>query len=389
MKRRFKILAVVGVAAIILAVTLTVIMQDITIDEGIGELNGKYKTVLADIDGIVDANPRLVDIAMLGSHDAATDVISRDTPIDYHDKDKIQGKLDPIIGGISYRYAKTQTVSIGKQLAQGARFFHVKCTDYDGEWYASHSHLSGKLRDHITEVLEYLSSDEARGEIVVILFQITYFGEGRTLDTFNEFLSASEYNGRSLFDYVYVDDADTFDTGNGGTRIGDLRYNDLTLDGTAPGVVIFNRREAGEFLPEWEGRGDLTKKCFDMDSCAVHDWHDSIGEERLIDKINAASYRISEDASYIEKFRLNQTQASFAVHGIDEFFSVIGSWSLIRFAASYNVSLIDNENFDTWLKAMPVFQVDFCNSDRGDFNNRVNEKIKSYNVDLIEDIIKH
>lgn len=49
----------------------------------------------------------------------------------------------------------------------------------------------------------------------------------------------------------------------------------------------------------------------------------------------------------------------------------------------HNVALLDNENFDMWLKAMPVFQVDFANSDCGDFNNRVNAKIRTRNEEIV------
>lgn len=372
----------------LITVFLSVFMNDVTILEGDGELNGKYKTVLADIDRIVEANPFLVDIAMLGSHDAVTDTISKSTPIDYHDKDKVQGKLDPIMGGITYRFAKTQTVSLGKQLAQGARFFHIKCTDYDGEWYGSHTHLCGKMADHITEVLQYLASEEAKGEIVILLFQVMYFGDGENLDTFHAFIDSIKYEGKSLFDYVYINDADTFDIGDGGTRIGELRYNDLTQNGQAPGVVIFNRREEGKFRAEWDGVSTLTKKCFDMDSCSEHEWHNSIGEDRLIKKINTLCDKISSDSSLFSKLRLNQTQAAFAVNGIGEFFSALGAWSLIRFASKYNVKLVENDNFDRWLTYMPIFQVDFCNSDKGDFNNKVNEKIKNHNQNLVNTTLK-
>ncbi len=386
MKKKVKALISLSIIFVIFTVFFCVVLHDVTINEGYGELNGKYKTVLADIDGIVDANPRFVDIAMLGSHDAVTDTISRNTPIDYHDKDKVQGKLDPIMGGISYRFAKTQMVGLDRQLEQGARFFHIKCTDYDGEWYASHTHLCGKMSEHIMEILEYLASDEAKGEIVVLLFQVTYFGDGENLDTFHAFIDSIEYEGKSIFDYVYVDDADTFDIGDGGMRIGELRYNDLTQNGQAPGVVIFNRREEGKFRADWDGVSTLTNKCFDMDSCSEHEWHSTIGEDRLISAINKTYANIQSDyASYLNKFRLNQTQASFSISGIGEFISAIGAWSLIRFATSYNVSLIENKNFDQWLKYMPVFQVDFCNSDKGDFNNKVNAKIKDYNKNLVKE----
>ncbi len=374
-----KIFIGILVPVVLFTMFLAVVCNDTTIKVGLGNCDGQYATVLANIDGIVEANPRYVDIAMLGSHDAVTSTLTDETPLDYHDKDSILGKVDPISSGIQYRFGKTQSVGIGQQLLQGARFFHIKCTDYEGEWYGTHAHLTGKLSEHILELLKYLASDAAKGEIVGLLFQTMYMGDGVTLDTLHEDLNNVKYNGKSIFDYVYIEKADTFDNGNGGVRIGDLTYNDLTKNGTEPGVVIFDRREEKVFKAEWEGSSALTASCYDMDSCADHEWHSSIGEEKLISKINDTCDRIASDTKYQSKLRMNQTQASFAVGSAKEFFEIIGSWSLLRFAKDYNVTLIEHENFDKWLTYMPIFQVDFCNSNHGDFNNRVNKLIIEHN----------
>lgn len=374
-----KIFIGILVPVVLFTMFLAVVCNDTTIKVGLGNCDGQYATVLANIDGIVEANPRYVDIAMLGSHDAVTSTLTDETPLDYHDKDSILGKVDPISSGIQYRFGKTQSVGIGQQLLQGARFFHIKCTDYEGEWYGTHAHLTGKLSEHILELLKYLASDAAKGEIVGLLFQTMYMGDGVTLDTLHEDLNNVKYNGKSIFDYVYIEKADTFDNGNGGVRIGDLTYNDLTKNGTEPGVVIFDRREEKVFKAEWEGSSALTARCYDMDSCADHEWHSSIGEEKLISKINDTCDRIASDTKYQSKLRMNQTQASFAVGSAKEFFEIIGSWSLLRFAKDYNVTLIEHENFDKWLTYMPIFQVDFCNSNHGDFNNRVNKLIIEHN----------
>lgn len=386
-KNGIKVFIGILVPVVIFTMFLAVVCNDTTINVGEGNLNGKYATVLANIDGIVEANPRYVDIAMLGSHDAVTSTLTDETPLDYHDANSILGKVDPISSGIQYRFGKTQAVGLGAQLLQGARFFHIKCTDYDGVWYGTHAHLTGKLTDHILEVLEYLASDAAKGEIVGLLFQPMYMGDGVTLDSLHDAINSVSYNGKTIFDYVYIDKADTFDNGIGGVRIGELTYNDLTKSGTAPGVVIFDRREADLFEADWEGTSALTSRCYDMDSCADQEWHSSIGEEKLIGKINETCDRIASDEKYQSKLRMNQTQASFAVGSAKEFFEIIGSWSLLRFAKDYNVSLIENENFERWLTYMPVFQVDFCNSDNGDFNNRVNALIIAHNQATVNEIL--
>lgn len=387
LKVRHKVLIGVGVFAVLLTVFMCVVCHDVTIVEGTGNLDGKYKTVLANVDGIVEANPRYVDIAMLGSHDAITDKITSDSPIDLKDEGGALDIIEPISAGMQYRYGKTQAVGLGAQLAQGARFFHIKCTDYYGTWYGTHTHLCGKLDDDLMEVLQYLASDEAKGEIVTLLFQPMYFCDGATLDTLSEHINSVKYNDKSLFDYLYLDEVDVYDEGNGAKRIGELTYNDLTKDGTQAGVVILYRREDGNFKPQWDGNSTLTKRCFDMDACAMHKWHSSIGSNRLIKKINAYCDTVEQDANYSSKLRLNQSQASLAVGGVGEFFDMVGSWSLLRFANRHNVKLLQNKNFDRWLTYMPVFQVDFCNSEKGNFNQLVNERIKEHNQNMVNAIL--
>ncbi|MBO7152098.1 MAG: hypothetical protein J6V77_04590, partial [Clostridia bacterium] len=155
--------------AVIITVFVTVFMHDTTISDDLGADNGKYVTVLANIDGIVDANPRLVDIAMLASHDSVTAGLEPDAPVDYYDRGQIVGKVAPLTRGLQYRFAKTQSVGLDVQLRQGARLFHIKYTDFEGEWYATHTLLSKKVETYILQVLEYLATPEAKGEIVLLL----------------------------------------------------------------------------------------------------------------------------------------------------------------------------------------------------------------------------
>lgn len=362
----------------------TVMLNSEATGVGFGTTDGNYAKVLSDILGITDANPRYVDIAVLGSHDAVTDKLSSDAPLDYHDRqNKLFVTFEKAIRGFAYRFGKTQTVGVYEQLMQGSRFLHIKCTYFEGEWYCSHAHLCGRLGDHLTEALRYLTSEDAKGEIVGFLFQTMYMGHGITLDDLTAYIDGVKVNGKSIFDFTHIDCADIYDDGCGGTRIGELRYNDLTANGTEPGTVIFVRRERGLFLPEWDGNGVLTGKCFDMDTAADHAWHSSIGKKRLLLKVHANGMRIAGDPDKKDKLRMNQSQASLAVHGIGEVFSTIFGWSLLNFARKYNIALIESEHFDEWLTHMPVFQADFVNSDYMDFNARVNELIKKHNSAIV------
>ncbi|MBO7326800.1 MAG: hypothetical protein J6U74_04740 [Clostridia bacterium] len=376
--------------AVIITVFVTVFMHDTTISDDLGADNGKYVTVLANIDGIVDANPRLVDIAMLASHDSVTAGLEPDAPVDYYDRGQIVGKVAPLTRGLQYRFAKTQSVGLDVQLRQGARLFHIKYTDFEGEWYATHTLLSKKVETYILQVLEYLATPEAKGEIVLLLLHPIYFGEGVTLDTFHNWLADVKLDGKNIYDYVNYGATNTFDKdGAEGVRIGDLRYNDLTENGTKAGVVLFDRRESKLWSEDMEGTAtdQYMSKFFDMDSNATHKWHSRNGYNTMTKLIDEQATIIAESDEWDNKLRMNQAQPAFSVGGIGDLFVDLFSWNLKNHSIRYNAKIIDHEDFDKWLSIMPVFQVDFVNSEYGDFNNKVNAKITAYNQKLVADLL--
>lgn len=376
--------------AVIITVFVTVFMHDTTISDDLGADNGKYVTVLANIDGIIDANPRLVDIAMLASHDSVTAGLEPDAPVDYYDRGQIVGKVAPLTRGLQYRFAKTQSVGLDVQLRQGARLFHIKYTDFEGEWYATHTLLSKKVETYILQVLEYLATPEAKGEIVLLLLHPIYFGEGVTLDTFHNWLADVKLDGKNIYDYVNYGATNTFDKdGADGVRIGDLRYNDLTENGTKAGVVLFDRRESKLWSEDMEGTAtdQYMSKFFDMDSNATHKWHSRNGYNTMTKLIDEQATIIAESDEWDNKLRMNQAQPAFSVGGISDLFVDLFSWNLKNHSIRYNAKIIDHEDFDKWLSIMPVFQVDFVNSEYGDFNNKVNAKITAYNQKLVADLL--
>ena len=109
--------------------------------DGTGNTDSAYGTVLADIEGITQANPRIVDIAMLGAHDANTSSLSVSCGADDSVESPLLSAIFPISSGFQYRYAVTQTVSPYRLMMQGARFMHFKFARIDGVYRASHSVL--------------------------------------------------------------------------------------------------------------------------------------------------------------------------------------------------------------------------------------------------------
>ena len=382
-KRTAKIVAAVLIVVVAFTLFFAIVLNAKGLGVGTGNTDGAYGTVLANIEGITEADPRIIDIAMLGAHDANTASLAAGNPIDNKPGSDLFKQLYPVSAGFQYRMAVTQAVSPYQLLMQGVRFVHFKYTYYDGEWYASHSIIGREFEEDVKDVLRFLA--DHTGEVVVLLLQSTSFGEDQSLHTFHDWLAGVTLDGKNIYDYVHYDKVNVFDSEfaeEGRVRLRDLHYNDVTENGASAGVVLFDRREWDIVQAETEESAH-SDYFFDVDSTLAHQWHSRMGEDVLLEEIDDYAVEVSALALYRWKLRVNQTQASLSVESFGDVMRDIGAWSLLKFAEKYNLTLLESENFDNWLRLMPVFQVDFANSDHGDFNRRVNEKIRARNEEIV------
>ena len=381
-RRLIKLLVGLLVPVVVITVFMAVVCDTRTLGgDFVGNLDGAYGNVLSDIEGITEADPRIVDIAMLGAHDANTSSLSLSNGIDHVTEDGILGAVFPISAGFQYRFAVTQSATPYQLLMQGARFLQFKFSLEDGVWRASHSVLGRELKEDILDVLRFL--DEHPGEVVLLLFQCTNEErENADCPLFNEWLAGVEYKGKTLYDYVgaYIsDESDAADGMLADTRPGitDLTYNSVTDGGKQAGLVMLQR------FSVLYGDNRYSHYFYDMDYSAMHKWHNRMGSDVLIDEIDEYALEISCMGAYRFMLRVNQTQAAFSAATFGDILRGIGEWSLLKFASKHNVALLDHANFDSWLKLMPIFQVDFANSDYGDFNNRANAAIRARNEEIV------
>lgn len=381
-RRTAAILCGVLIPVVVLTIFFSVMLNARDLGVGEGNLDEAYDTVLADIDGITEANPRIIDIAMLGAHDANTFSVSADGPIDDNPAGEILKTVLPASSGFQYRMSVTQVVSPYRLLMQGARMLHFKFAYYDGGWYASHSLLGRKFELDIIDVMKFL--DEYPGEFVILFFQSTYYGPTQSLHTFHEWLASVEYNGKNIYDFVHYGDVNIFGSefvSEELADLADLTYNDVTKNGTEGGVVLFDRRE--EIVTGTTEPSDYTDLFFDVDANSAARWHNRMGEDVLIENINDYADTLSVRRQFRYYLRVNQAQGTISVETAGDLLRSIGAWSLVKFAEKYNASLLDDPNFDKWLRIMPVVQVDFANSDYGDFNRRINAKIRARNEEIV------
>lgn len=372
---------------VVLVVLFSVLLNARDLGVGQGNTDGAYGTVLADIDGIREADPRIIDIAMLGAHDANSFSVSADGPVDDSPSSEVLGALLPLSSGFQYRMSVTQTLSPHGLLMQGARFLHLKYTYYDGEWRATHSLVGRPFEEDVLEVLEFLHSHP--GEVVLLLFQCSYFGETQSLHTFHDWLAGVRHEGKNIYDYVRYDKVNVFGSSESdGADIAALTYNGVTSNGSKAGAVLFDRREHDKVKEGETAESEYSQYFFDIDSNARHTWHSRMGSDALIGLIEEEVRDVVAARFFEDRLRVDQTQASVAFSGISDIFHDIFSWSLLKFAEEHNAALIEHPDLDEWLRAMPVFQVDFVNSEKGDFNRRINEKIRARNEEIVRILLE-
>ena len=378
--KKYKVLEGLIIAFIILFIFFTALMHQHKLPTKPIKYNHKYGRVLSSIEGIKEKNPRIVDLALLAAHDSNTYNMKYNAPMDEAENNTVIGKTANATKGFQYRFAVTQQSDLYNQFMQGVRVFHIKYTYYKGEWYGTHAKLTGKLSEYILNILKAL--DENPGEFVITLFHPLYFGNS-SLGDFHNYLETIRYKGKNIYDYVQYNQANIFNEENkSGERIGTLRYNQVTENGTKAGVILMDRRESKLGLKYVTNNDKYADKYFDIDANTDHVWHSRGNSQKIANEIDKNMERI-KNQQITNKLRINQTQLSFSVK---DPISSIFKWSLYNMAKTNNTKIIENKNFNEWLKYMPIVKCDFVTSQYKDFNNKINQKLIEYNTNMIKQL---
>ncbi len=367
-KKRTKIiLCIAGTLLLALSIALSIICNSLALCAGKISDDGAYTSVMSDIEGISDADPRVVDLAMLGSHDANTYNLTKYKGLSGEVNENAT-VLYQSVWGLSYRYTKTQVSTIYDQLVQGVRYLHIKGSYQNGEWYGSHSVIDGPMDTYIRDAIKFLQ--KAPGEIVVLQVQLMY-GEGTTISGFLSTLFGIVYGGQTLKDFVPYENI----------PLGELRYNAVTKNGTQGGAVVvltgdYKKNSLFADLEQSEYEG----KCYGKPGCISAAWYNRMDSSALAEAVDKQSERIQESyTKYSDGFRVMQLNTTPTMQDpID----TAAAWSLVCKAKNHNSEMIEKPKFDDWMKVMPVVLCDFSTSANDDFNKKINEKIMAYNQGL-------
>ena len=110
--------------------------------------NTEYDNVLST--SITNMNAKIVDIALLGSHDSFSDGIKYSSKSNTNEGGITNNKIvSTVAKGLVVKMSKAQVCSAKEQLYAGIRYFDVRITKIDGIYYTCHGYLSNKLEIYL------------------------------------------------------------------------------------------------------------------------------------------------------------------------------------------------------------------------------------------------
>ncbi len=354
----------IGVGMWFLLFFLTLMYAPFTIRFGATE--ARYKDVLTKAN--IKGETKVTNIAMLGAHDAFSHKINLLSKPDPAESGIVANKAVNIVfkGGLT-RVLKAQQASAKTLLNRGVRYFDVRISYYEGKWYTKHGLLDQELKYYVGDIYNFLK-DKPK-EFIIFDIQHIYLGN-KTMNDFMDYFSHIVLKNENLVLNDFINHPRT-------QTLSELEY--VEVQGTNHGGIILLLNDDGTISNTYDGTY-FTRGNGEGDVKSIRSkWHNK-------QTVNAIIPLIDEEAVYLKNeattayFRVNQAQLT--PDYVTRPLGTLWDWSLINLAAKSNRALLSHKHFDEWLAVMPIFMVDFANSNSGNFNTRINEKMIIYNSKL-------
>ena len=149
----------------------------------------------------LDSEMLVVDVKMLGAHDAFSSEINIFSEVDVLSAPEIMtSNIGILVKGFSVRQSVTQIASPNELLSNGIRYFDVRLT-YDSEkWMTKHNYISSDFNDIALEITTFLDTNQ--GEFLVIDFQHIHGVDYSSGDDYGLFMQMLVDTG--LYNYSYL-----------------------------------------------------------------------------------------------------------------------------------------------------------------------------------------
>jgi hypothetical protein len=282
----------------------------------------------------LDEETLIIEVKMLGAHDAFSHEIGISSPVDEESADSLmKGFIGRLIKGFSIRQSKTQVVSVSEQLKSGIRYLDMRLSynEKEDSYYTTHNYFSSKLEEVLSEMTLFLS--ENPGEFIVLDLQHVYGVDYNSADDFDEVYEYFEDS--EILDYAITNDQ----------QLLEITYGDITESKTKGGLIILSK-----FITNNE-------YFFDYETNVRSNWANEDEFDKIISYLEDEKISIMTN-SYYGEFRVLQAVATMEMSfpGIMRSFE---TWSLLGRARQFNKYLLEYEELNELLDAMPILMIDF------------------------------
>lgn len=294
---------------------------------------------------------KIIDIAMLGAHDAFSNEINLFSQLDpYESNDLMRGITGLLTKGFILRQSITQVSDVTTLLNSGVRYFDIRLTYEESQWWTKHNYLSGDFEEIAMQLKTFL--EDHPGEFLILDFQHIH-GLNYT--------KASDYQ---LFTKM-LEDTELLDFAYDSPDLSTLTYGMLTNEQTEAGVLITSKFE------------DSSGKVLPYQDSVRSNWADT-------DSFSGLMEFLIDEAAYVKTNALDDRlvvmQAVLTMQmNAGGIYRALMDWSLINRAKDFNDYLINREEFYALLDDLPIIMVDYANTNRYTFNDDIMEIIMDFN----------
>lgn len=334
-----------------------------------------YRHIESDIDysdwmlETLSSEKRIIDIGMLGAHDAFTHQIRYGSELDLSTAAAIQtGVPGALIRGFSVKQSKTQVSNVTTLLEKGVRYFDIRLTynTTHDQWMTAHTYFSTPFDDILEDIQTFL--EDHPGEFLILDIQHVNGILYDSNDDFTEIKALFEDSG--VLSFAYEEGIKSLDQ---------ITYGDITNNLSQAGVIILSKFE--ETDPAFWSYGDSVRSAW-ANTDSEEALYTFLTEEAMTIALGAAKTgnQLSgyEGINALNGFRVMQGVLTMQMNG-EGIIEALTSWSLLSKARQFNPSLIAHEDFLSWMISMPIVMVDYSDSNYKEFNDALMEIIIDYN----------
>lgn len=301
----------------------------------------------------VDPTTRVVDLAMLGAHDAFAANMTLFSPLDDvalasgYTNALLAPPLGWLIKGFMIRQSNTQVSDAETLLQQGVRYFDVRLSR-DDTWHITHNFLAPEsVLDIFTALTTFLEAHP--GEIVLLDFQwvfdrasADFFANDATYEALLELLDAA-----GLMSYVIPASAVNLATLTVGETVAQAGGSAVLLIAKTTGHDIF----------------------FDRTHVLRSTWFNTDDYVILWNAIQAESATVAAQPDLLNTLRVIQAVKTIQLSETGILHSLT-SWSLMNRARLLNGKLAAEESLCEVLETLPILMLDYSDSNHQDALDR-------------------